>query len=345
MTKPLILALFGTAVVSAAIILNFVFEDTGLQEPMLKPASPPKETSTSTDPISRGSALKPDPGTKKAQTHPSFDVVRINSNGDTVMAGRASPGLLVEIFDGNNKIGEVTTDKRGEWVFVPSAPLPAGNRELLLRVINPDGTKTTSKTNVLLVVPERGKDIAGRSAGQESRPLAIKIPLSDSSMLEVLQKPNPEETGNSVVLTVDAIDYNDMGLLTVAGKAPISATVQIYLNNKFIGRTSSNERGLWNLSPDEVVPPGMYKLRADQVDNNGKVTARREVVFARSVPLTNVKPGTLVVVEPGNSLWRIARKTYGSGFKFTVIYQANRDQIKNANLIFPGQVFSLPALK
>ena len=100
-----------------------------------------------------------------------------------------------------------------------------------------------------------------------------------------------------------------------------------------------------NLSPDEVVPPGMYKLRADQVDNNGKVTARREVVFARSVPLTNVKPGTLVVVEPGNSLWRIARKTYGSGFKFTVIYQENRDQIKNADLIFPGQVFSLPALK
>ena len=145
-------------------------------------------------------------------------------------------------------------------------------------------------------------------------------------------------------MVVDAIDYTAAGELTVAGKAPVAADILVYLNNIFIGRTTADEKALWNLKPDEVVPPGKHTLRADQVDLDGKVIERREVVFARSVPLTDVKPGTLVMVEPGNSLWRIARKAYGSGFKFTVIYIANT-VIKSGVLIHPGQVTCLAATR
>ena len=161
----------------------------------------------------------------------------------------------------------------------------------------------------------------------------------------MLQKPTPAKSDESIVLSVDAIDYTAAGELTVVGKAPVAADILVYLNNIFIGRTTADEKALWNLKPHEVVPPGKHTLRADQVDLNGKVIERREVVFARSVPLTDVKPGTLVMVEPGNSLWRIARKAYGSGFKFTVIYIANKNQIKNADLIYPGQIFALPPLE
>ncbi|HCR67353.1 MAG TPA: hypothetical protein DIW38_12725, partial [Oceanicaulis sp.] len=49
-----------------------------------------------------------------------------------------------------------------------------------------------------------------------------------------------------------------------------------------------------------------------------------------------------VIVQPGNSLWRIARRLYGEGLQYTVIYEANRDQIRDPNLIYPGQVFSAP---
>jgi nucleoid-associated protein YgaU len=62
------------------------------------------------------------------------------------------------------------------------------------------------------------------------------------------------------------------------------------------------------------------------------------------VPLKGIRPGTLVVIEPGNSLWRIARRTYGTGFRYTVIYEANKAQIRDADLIYPGQVFKLPAV-
>ena len=52
--------------------------------------------------------------------------------------------------------------------------------------------------------------------------------------------------------------------------------------------------------------------------------------------------GTVAFVQPGNSLWRIARRTLGQGLRYTVIYEANRDQIRDPNLIYPGQVFLIP---
>ena len=340
MTKSALLAILGGVVATAAITLNFVFEETG-------PKEPPENAAISgpDEPPVKALTLKAEGQPKDIPTRPTFDVVRINPAGDAVMAGRAEPGRVVEIFDDGKKIGEVTSDERGEWVFVPSTPLPTGNRQLSLQIRDANGTKIVSDTNVILVVPERAEGITGSPSGAENQPLAIKVPIGKTGLVEVLQKPTPAKSDGSIVLSIDAIDYTAAGELTVAGKAPVAADILVYLNNIFIGRTTADEKALWNLKPDEVVPPGKHTLRADQVDLDGKVIERREVVFARSVPLTDVKPGTLVMVEPGNSLWRIARKAYGSGFKFTVIYIANKGQIKNADLIYPGQIFALPPLE
>lgn len=53
---------------------------------------------------------------------------------------------------------------------------------------------------------------------------------------------------------------------------------------------------------------------------------------------------TTYTVVKGDSLWAIAKKQYGNGNKYTVILEANGDKIKNANLIYPGQILTLPAL-
>ncbi|TXM93967.1 LysM peptidoglycan-binding domain-containing protein, partial [Methylobacterium sp. WL116] len=44
----------------------------------------------------------------------------------------------------------------------------------------------------------------------------------------------------------------------------------------------------------------------------------------------------------GDSLWQISRRTYGAGDRYTVIYDANQEQIRNPDLIYPGQIFVLP---
>jgi nucleoid-associated protein YgaU len=49
-----------------------------------------------------------------------------------------------------------------------------------------------------------------------------------------------------------------------------------------------------------------------------------------------------LTVQPGNTLWAIARDTYGDGFLYVRVFSANKDQIRNPDLIYPGQVFTLP---
>ncbi|MGE0260961.1 MAG: LysM peptidoglycan-binding domain-containing protein [Alphaproteobacteria bacterium] len=48
------------------------------------------------------------------------------------------------------------------------------------------------------------------------------------------------------------------------------------------------------------------------------------------------------VVERGNNLWRIARRHYGSGIRYTAIYEANQDMVRDPELIYPGQELRLP---
>ena len=50
----------------------------------------------------------------------------------------------------------------------------------------------------------------------------------------------------------------------------------------------------------------------------------------------------LVTIAPGNTLWAIARDTYGDPYLYLRLFEANRDQIRDPDLIYPGQVFTLP---
>lgn len=54
--------------------------------------------------------------------------------------------------------------------------------------------------------------------------------------------------------------------------------------------------------------------------------------------------GTTYTVVKGDSLWKIAKRHYGDPLKWPVIYNANKDKIRNPNRIYPGQVLVIPAL-
>lgn len=79
------------------------------------------------------------------------------------------------------------------------------------------------------------------------------------------------------------------------------------------------------------------------------------IKITASKPKASVEPKRAVTTSPapvssqtytvvkGDCLWNIAKKFYGNGSKYTVIYNANKDKIKNPNLIYPGQVLTIPA--
>jgi nucleoid-associated protein YgaU len=140
------------------------------------------------------------------------------------------------------------------------------------------------------------------------------------------------------------VDYDEHGTIRFAGTAPPNAPVRVYVDNHPVGDARADAQGRWTLTPPQEIAPGQHELRADQLNAGGRVVARMALPFQREVLANQVVGPGQVVVQPGQSLWRIARHSYGAGIRYTVIYQANRDMIRDPNWIYPGQVFTVPAV-
>jgi nucleoid-associated protein YgaU len=59
-------------------------------------------------------------------------------------------------------------------------------------------------------------------------------------------------------------------------------------------------------------------------------------------PTSTIGSGRTYVVVKGDSLSKIAKREYGDASKWTVIYDANRNLIKDPDLIYPGQELKIP---
>ncbi len=301
----------GILLALVAVGLNeFASREANVREPTAAQASTPS-LAASVAPAAPSLAVPP---STPAAIPPSFDVVRVNPAGDAVIAGRATPNAEVTVLDGDKPIGKVTADGRGEWVLLPTVPLAPGSRSLSLSQRNVDGSNVASERVVVLVVPERQRDIAGRPSEQPGQALALSVPRQGGGPSKVLQAPSPS-----------------------GGPAPPAKT-----GSAPPGQAASAAPVVWRLMPPADVPPGLYTLRADRVARDGRVVARAELPLRRAAPLGDLTAANFVVIQPGNNLWSLARRVYGQGTQYTVIYQANQEQIRDPDLIYPGQVFQLP---
>lgn len=332
----------GLAIIGAALIVYFS---------IVRPPEPGRVATRQPDVMSgtvgsgkgAGQEVKP-PAVAPAETEaakaqpmvpPSFDIVRVSRSCTAVIAGRATPGATVIVSTPARELGRVKADQRGEWVLVPDLPLESGSRELRLAAQFEGQEPVASPDSVVILVPECGPDDQGQQA------IAVLTPKSGLSRL--MQVPSRgEELRAAKGLSLDSVDYDEKGDVRLSGRAEPGATVQIYINNKPVGTAVADAGGHWEANLAERVDPGVYTLRVDQVREAGKVASRIELPFSRAAPEdVKVEEGR-VIVQPGNNLWQISRGTYGRGAAYTVIYQANKGQIRDPDLIYPGQVFTLP---
>ena len=52
-----------------------------------------------------------------------FDIVRLDPSGDLIIAGKTEPNIVVDIYDGNQKLTSVLSDTHGDWVWVSEKKL------------------------------------------------------------------------------------------------------------------------------------------------------------------------------------------------------------------------------
>lgn len=357
--RPFVIGAVGLALLAAALgLLYWTGEDERAPAPAVAtaPAAPTPQPAV------------PAPAPAASVAAPTFDIVRVDPQGNAVIAGKSKPNAIVTIMDGDKKIGEVKADERGEWVFVPDQKLPSGSRILTLESQAGGDGKAVSDDAVVVVIPEKGKDIAGRPSVETEKPLAMVVPRDQASPAPttVLQAPpvpaepkdekpriqafpEPSKQTESKVaetapVTLDVIDYDDKGEVVFSGKAQPGDKIQVYVDDKLVARTEAGSDGAWSAKPDASVSAGTHRVRVDKVRPDGSVLARIELPFVRAAPFVDLPQHAVVIIQPGNNLWRIASRVYGSGFRYTEIYAANSDQIRDPDLIYPGQVFGLPKL-
>ncbi len=274
-------------------------------------------------------ATDEDGAAAKEPALPSFDIVYVTRSGYATIAGRAKPGATINLYANGEDLAETVAEADGSWALATDTPLASGPVELSLSMTTKDGLTIRSDETVLIYVPEREGD----------RPLVLRT--TPGGATQVLQDPRetPEGLGP---LTLDVIDYDDSGAVIFSGRAEPNRMVQLFINRRMLGQTPSSEAGRWTLAPEGQIAPGVYQLLVIQLDENGRPIYAIELPFERASPHQIQLRDGKVVVQPGNSLWRIARRAYGRGAQYTIIYQANADQIRDPDLIYPGQIFEVP---
>ncbi len=175
----------------------------------------------------------------------------------------------------------------------------------------------------------------------------------------------------------DAVSADAAGMLVAAGKAQPGATVVLQNGGQTLGGTKADENGEWVLTLEQPLPAGPYDLSLFSVDPqtqvrvpgahhyaltiapyNKKAPAAVQTAAAAQPPASNSavttgaeqqskKPAAVTAVRRGDTLWGIAEHFYGrgKGARYGEIASANKDQIKNPDLIYPNQQFAIPEKK
>jgi nucleoid-associated protein YgaU len=273
---------------------------------------------------------------------PSFDIVRVERGGGAVIAGRAEPGTEVEVRAGDRVIDRVRASRRGDWVATPVEPLAPGAQELTLAARRDGESAAVESEHVVVVtVPEPTPPVAEAAAPAEA--VAVLLPKDARGHGRILQAPGRISSNGRLALMV--VDYDESGRIRLTGEAPPGAPIRLYVDNRPAGEVAAGPNGQWSAVLDRQLSPGDYTLRLDQLDASGHPVARLETPFTRVTqpPIEGKVQVDYVIVQPGNSLWRIARRLYGKGMTYVHIYEANEGQIRDPDLIYPGQVFEIPA--
>ncbi len=197
--------------------------------------------------------------------------------------------------------------------------------------------------------PDGPTDLAGEDTPTEGGAPAVLIAGPEG--IRITQGPGAAPDVQTEV-RLDAISYDAEGAVILAGRGPAASDIQVSLNNQPIQLGEIGPGGAWSLQlPD--VDPGTYTLVVAELAEDGTEASRVETPFLREdpervadAPIEAAEQGIdVITVQPGFTLWGMARDTFGDGILYVQIFEENRDQIRDPNWIFPGQIFRMPEIE
>ncbi|MCA2009177.1 LysM peptidoglycan-binding domain-containing protein [Tritonibacter mobilis] len=302
---------------------------------------------------------------EEAETATAEDTSTVASAPEEeVLAPAPAPARAVEsIASAEPKQGSGTVAQAdNEQVSAPHSSDVAETSDTVQAVQETNATETQapdiaqSESAVALNTPQSAPQTGAthtRPAPQSDASVAVLRAGRDGVTLVQPARPTVPELVGKVAL--DTISYTDAGDVQLAGRAKPDAMVRVYLDNSPVADLETAADGQWsgNLT---AISPGIYTLRLDEIDpTDGMVLSRLETPFKREAPevlqpalAADAEPGAArpsiraVTVQKGDTLWAISQQRYGSGYLYVRVFEANQSDIRDPDLIYPGQIFTLP---
>ena len=256
------------------------------------------------------------------ENNPAFDLVRVDEDGSAIIAGSAKPNSEVRLLVDGKELETAEADASGAFAILTTIPSGEKPLELQLEDVNDSNIKSA---DTVLIIPNKEAEASGP-----------KIIIAESDGKIIVQEQN-DIAPKIQPLSLDTINYAASGDVILAGRASSEQIVRVYVDNKpvVLGEVTD---GKWNFEIPNI-EEGIYTLRVDAINNEGKVVDRVESPFQRVI--REMEDGQ-ATIQPGFTLWKLAELKYGFGMRYVQIFEANRDSIKDPDLIYPGQVFQIP---
>lgn len=234
----------------------------------------------------------------------------------------------------------------------PSAPVQTPEPQHQEETTGTDAQLATAQSDAVQSSASEQTVDAELASPPQPEPAQVAVLRADATGVTLVQ-PASQAPLNKVVL--DTISYSDSGEVQLAGRASADTQVRAYLNNAPVAEFDVASNGSWGGRLD-AVNPGVYTLRLDELGADGKVISRLETPFKREAPEVLQAPASettqtgaqaaplvrAVTVQKGDTLWAISQERYGSGFLYVRVFEANAGAIRDPDLIYPGQVFTIP---
>lgn len=341
--------------------------DAPISEPVVAPEPEPQETAadqetgsaapeataeadqTATDTPASEAETQPE-ATAEAEVTRGINLARVRPDGTAVIAGVATPGSTVTLMIGDRVIGTAEVTANGEWVVVPDEILPPGSYLVTATVTTPDGeTNVEAMALVIEILP-----------GGDETPLVALVPYTDEDApVTVLQAPDATvaevaalEAGSETdtaapmamapLVTIRSIQAFNPGYISVGGRAEGGMMVVLEANGKSTPPQQIGGTGRYQLGQRIDIAAEKVKLKVTLTDAAGSGLASARLTLNRGQLDTTLASNTLVVVQKGDALWRIAYQTYGKGIRYVDIYRENSSIIRDPDLIYPDQIFVVP---
>lgn len=284
--------------------------------------------------------------------------------GDYTIALRSMTGNVVTP-SAQTAVVSIPKSPAGQVLAMIEEP---GKPSELLMVPAPE-TKPEGPAGDKMAAPAAGGPAAAAPApGEPAATAPATVEAAPAPAPDVPAAPATAAAGPKIVVEAIEIDGNR---IFVAGLADPGRRVRAYADDILLGDAKTSPDGHFLVEATRNIPVGAYTIHVDALDADGvKVVARAAVPFERepgesiaAVAPAEQKPATppaapaeipetvapqlqhadgAVIIRRHDTLWQISRRVYGHGMRYSTIYLANQDQIRNPDRIWPGQVFKVP---